>query len=191
MFYKRLIGALVVVLNLCLMSAFAQSDRSNDEEFVRKHQFDVVNISCERIDDYAITRVFLNSIYHLTVSVKEGYGQSPYWGNLVAARVGDELVPLPRPSREGDYAALLPMLRPDLKLTSEDVAETLQRALDLDFPTVSDNKWTEKFRHTGNQWTFERGRSVLSPAWPAQFVLTTNDKGTIVEVKYVRNPSAT
>ena len=187
MFYKWLIAVFAGVLNLCLMSALGQSPTSDDEEFVRKHQFDVVKISCERIDDYGITKVFLNPIYHLTVSIKEGYGQSPYWGNLVAARVGDELVPIPRPVRDGNYADLLPMLKPDLRLTNEDVAETLQRALDLVFPTSSDNKWTEKFRHNGNQWTFVRGRSFIGPAGPGEFVLTTNDKGTIVEVKYVRS----
>lgn len=190
MFYKRLVGVVAAVLNLCLMSAFGQSHTSGDDEFVRKHQFDPVKVSCERIDDYAVTRVFLNPIYHLTVSIKEGYGQSPYWGNLVAARMGDALVPIPRPTRDGDFSDLLPMLRPDLKLTSEDVAETLQRAMDLVFPTMPDNKWTEKFRRNGNQWTFVRGRSFTGPLWPGEFVLTTDDNGKIVEVKYARSSSA-
>jgi len=170
------------------MSSLGQSHQSDDEEFVRKHQFDVVNINCERVDDYAVTRVFLNPIYHFTVSIKEGYGQTPYWGNLIAARVGDELVPIPRPVRDGTYSDLR-MFSPDLKLTSQDVAETLQRALDLVFPTAPDNKWTDKFRHNGNQWTFVRGRSFIGPASQGEFVLTTDDKGTIMEVKYVRSPT--
>ena len=187
MFYKRLIGIFAAVLSLFLMSAFAQSQRSDDEDFIRKHQFDVVKISCERLDDYAIARVFLNPVYHLTVSIKEGYGQSPTWGNLVATRIGDELVPIPRPVRDGDNTDLLAMFRPDLKLTSGDVAETLQRALDLTFPTNSDSKWTEKFRHDGNQWTFVRGRLFGNSLGPEEFVLTTDDAGTITEVRYVRN----
>ena len=187
MFYKRLIGIFAAVLSLFLMSAFAQSQRSDDEDFIRKHQFDVVKISCERLDDYAIARVFLNPVYHLTVSIKEGYGQSPTWGNLVATRIGDELVPIPRPVRDGDNTDLLAMVRPDLKLTSGDVAETLQRALDLTFPTNSDSKWTEKFRHDGNQWTFVRGRSFGNQVGPETFVLTTDAEGTITGVRYVRN----
>ena len=188
MSYQRLIGLLAVLPSLLLMAAFGQSTKSDDDEFIRKHQYDIVKISCERIDDYAITRVFQNPVYHLTVSVKDGYGPNPSWGNLVATRVGDSLVPVPRPMRDLDDAGLLAMFRHDLKLSNGDIAETVQRALDLVFPAFSsDSKWTEKFLHDGDQWTFVRGRPNGSPVGPEEFVLTTDDKGTITAVRYVRN----
>jgi hypothetical protein len=71
---------------LCCVTALGQSQPHGDAEFLRQHQFDLVRISGERLDDYAVTRVFRNPIYHFTVSIKEGYGQNPYWGNVVAAR---------------------------------------------------------------------------------------------------------
>lgn len=193
MSHKQRIRVLAAALSLFPMTALAQSPKSDDDEFIRKHQFDVVKISCERLDDYAITRVFQNPVYHLTVSAKEGFGQGPTWSNLVATRVGDELVPVPRPTRDGDDADLLVMLRPDLKLTNGDVAETLQRALDLIVPTYSsDSRWTEKFRHDGNQWTFVRGRSYSGQVGPGpeEFVLTTDDQGAITGVRYARNAPA-
>src|SRR5215470_13116589 len=122
---------------LFCVNAFGQSQISDDQEFLRKHQFDLVSVTGERADDYAVTKVFRNPIYHLTVAIKEGYGQSPYWGNLVAARVGDQLVPVPRPLREGDVPDLVSMLRSDFKLTTEDAAETLQRAFDLIYPPAT------------------------------------------------------
>jgi hypothetical protein len=192
--YKTLLRVLAAILGLFLglfsTAAVGQSQKSDDDDFIRKHQFDVVKISCERLDDYAITRVFQNPVYHLTVSVKEGYGQNPSWGNLVATRVGDELVPVPRPTRDGEGAELLAMIRPDLKLTNGDVAETLQRALDLIFPSFSsDSRWTEKFRHEANQWIFLRSRSFNASVGPEELVVTTDEEGTITAVRYVRSAS--
>jgi hypothetical protein len=180
MFDKRLIVILAAAVSLSPMTAPRQSQTTDDDEFIRKHQFDVVKVSYERLDDYAITRVFRNPVYHLPVAMKEGYGQGSRWADLVATRVGDELVPVPRPMRDGDSADLLVMLRPEFKITNGDVAETLQRALDLIFPIFSsDSKWSERFRHDGNQWTFVRGRSMGAQTGPEQFVLTTYDQATI------------
>jgi hypothetical protein len=190
-FCKRVIGVFISLLAWFSMSAFGQSQKPDDDEFIRKHQFDVVKISSDHIDDYAVTRVFLNPVYHLTVSMKEGYGQNQSWVNLVATRVADDLVPVPRPTRDGENPELMAMLRPDLRLTNGDVAETVQHALDLIFPPYSDTRWTEKFRHEGTQWTFVRGRLYNSSAGPEEFVFTTDDAGKITGVRYVRNASAT
>ncbi len=186
MSYKWLIGISAAILNLFLMSAFAQNQKWDEEEFIRKHQFDLVKVNCERIEDYAITRAFLNPVYHVIVTIKDGNGQGTTWGNVVATRVGEELVAIPRPMRDGDNAGLLAMFKPDLKLTSGDVAETVQHALDLIFPGNAE-RWNEKFLHDGNQWTFVRSRPFGSSMGPEEFILTTDDKGTIIGARYVRN----
>ncbi|MGA9529425.1 MAG: hypothetical protein WBS24_15015 [Terriglobales bacterium] len=107
----------------------------------------------------------------------------------MATRVGEELTPIHRPMRDGDVTSLLPMFNPEFKLTSGDVAETLQRALDLIFPGNAE-RWNEKFLHEGKQWTFVRARPSGSSMGPEEFILTTDDKGTITGVRYVRNASA-
>ena len=67
---------------------------------------------------------------------KEG-GQ--FW-NVVASRLGDDLVPISRPARDGDFAGLLPLFKPDCRLTSDDVAEIFQSALDLIYPVSQDDQ---------------------------------------------------
>jgi hypothetical protein len=185
---KRLIAIFAAVMSLLSLSSFAHTQKWDEDEFIHKHQFDLVKINCERIEDYAITRVFLNPVYHVTVNIKDGNGPGPTWSNLVATRVGEELTPIPRPMRDGDVTSLLPMFKPDFQLTSGDVAETVQRALDLIFPGNAD-RWNERFLHDGNQWTFVRARPSGSSMGPEEFILTTDDKGAITGVRYVRNAS--
>jgi len=184
MSYRMPISLCALVLIVSFVNATGQCQTSDDEEFICKHQFDLVKVNCERVDDYAVGRVFRSPIYHFMVSVKEGYGQSPFWGTLVAARVGDTLVPIPQP-REGVNADLLAMFSPDFKLSDGDAAEVLQRALDVVFPVASDSVWSEKFQHDGNQWKFIRGRS-FGPPGQGQFVVSTDDQGKITELRYSR-----
>ena len=189
--YKQPIGVISVVLNLFLFSAFAQSPISNEEQFIEKHKYDVVQIDCKRVPDYALSKVFTNPIYHLRVTTKQGFGQQGFgqmpFGNFLVARVGDELVPIPRPAPDGSYSDLVPMIRSDFKLTSDDDAEILQRALDLILPTIpQEDGWEEHFRHDGDQWTFVRGRALgIGSPRKGEIVVTTGSKGTITGVRYL------
>jgi hypothetical protein len=74
------------------------------------------------------------------------------------------------------------MFRPGFTLTNDDVAETLQRALDIVYPLNGQDKRLETFRHKGNEWTFVRGKFFDSMMG---FVLTTDATGAVTGVKYV------
>jgi hypothetical protein len=108
---------------------------------------------------------------------------------MAAAREGDDLVPISRPSRDGDFAGLLTLFKPDFGLTSDDVAEIFQSALDLIYPVSQDDQWVEKFHHEGNQWTFLRGRYRNSPGGSWDLSVTVDDQGAITAIRGVRRAS--
>jgi hypothetical protein len=143
----RLIGVFVLALNLFQFMALGQAPSSDEDAFIQKHQFDLVKVTWTRLDNYAASRVFAHPLYRIVIAAKEG---GPFW-NVVAARVGDDLVPISQPSRDGDFVGLLTLFKPNFRLTSDDVAETFQSALDLIYPTFQDDQWLEKFHHEGNQ----------------------------------------
>ncbi len=191
---NRLFGVVIIALVLLpvmTMGQSSQSVQSDEDTFLQQHQFDLVKVDCKHMDNYAITRVFAKPVYHCSITTKEGFADVPFWRSIVAIRAGNELAAIPRPFKDGEYPEILALIKPDFKLTNEDVAETMQRALDLVYPTAPLDKWAEKFRRSGNQWTFARGRSLGGPSSAGEFVFTTDEKGTITSVKYVRSAATT
>lgn len=179
---KRLFAIIAVVLGLFVTGALGQALSTDEQAFLHKHLPDVVQVEPTRLNDHAIVRTFATPIYRVTVLIKEGDGGTST-SSVVVARLGDELVSVSRPGGDGEYPNIQKMFRPDLKLTSEDVAETLQHALDIVYPISGhDDKSAETFRHDGNQWVFVRGKFFDSLMG---FVLTTDESGAITGVKYV------
>ncbi|MGD0832171.1 MAG: hypothetical protein ABR907_14605 [Terracidiphilus sp.] len=187
--HGRLIAVTVLALNFSPFVALGQTPSNDDDAFIQKHQYDLVKVTWTRLDNYAASRVFAQPIYRVTIAAKEGYGQNPYWGNLVVTRMGDDIVPIPRPSRDGELLGLLALFRSDFRLNSDDVAETFQRALDLIYPTSQEDQWMEKFQHEGSQWTFTRGRYLNSPGGYWDFVVTVDGQGAVTAIRGVRRVS--
>ena len=181
----RLTGIFVLALNLCQFMALGQAPSSDEDAFIQKHQFDLVKVTWTRLDNYAASRVFAHPIYRIMIAAKDG-GQ--FW-NVVAARVGDDLVPIPRLPRDGDFFGLLALFKPDFRLTSDDVAQIFQNALDLIYPAAQDDQWGEKFHHEGNQWTFIRGRYLNNPGGYLDFSVTVDDQGAITAIRCSRRAS--
>ena len=183
-------GVTGLVLGIVPFLALGQAASSSDEDaFIQKHRYDPITVTWTRLDDYAVTRVFSHPVYRMAIVTKEGYGQGQYWNNLLAVRWGDDLVPIPRLSRDGDLSGLQALFRPDFKLTSDDVGETFQHALGLIYPTVQDDRWAEKFHHEGSQWTFVRGRPQNGVGGYWDLLVTVDGQGSITGIKGVRRTS--
>jgi hypothetical protein len=186
--YQRIAGVVAVLAGMLVSGAFGQTVPSEDDTFLQKHLSDVVKVESKRMDDHAIVRVFALPVYRISISIKQDNGMNPGVGpwnnNIVATRVGDDLVPVARVPRDGECTRLLSMIRPDFKLTNEDVAETLQHALDILYPlNREEDRTSETFVHDDNQWTFIRGKLFGAVS---EFVVTTNQDGTIAGMKYQR-----
>jgi hypothetical protein len=75
------------------------------------------------------------------------------------------------------------MLSADFKLKSDDDAKVMQNALNIAYPTVTDDdKKAVTFRHAGNQWTFIRGNFIAPKL--LGFIFQTDDSGKITSAKF-------
>jgi hypothetical protein len=178
---KQLIGIIFVVLSVFVSGAVGQTLSQEEQAFFQKHLPDVVRVEPKRLNDHAIVSVFVTPMYDFNVAIKMGDGGTSTQ-HVVVARVGEEFVPLSRPGQDGDCPSIQKMFRPGFTLTNDDVAETLQRALDIVYPLNGQDKRLETFRHKGNEWTFVRGKFFDSMMG---FVLTTDATGAVTGVKYV------
>jgi hypothetical protein len=174
---------LTVTLGLLAAPAQGRALSPDEQAFLREHLSEVVKVEPDRLADDAVVRVFATPIYRITVVVKEGDGATST-SSAIAARRGNELVAVSRPSTDGDYPEIQRMFRRDFKLTSEAAAETLQKALDVVYPILGgSDKAARGFRRDGKQqWTFVRGEFFDKQMG---FVLTTDGSGSITAVRYV------
>lgn len=181
MFNRMSLLAMVAVCTLA-GSVHAQALTADEKAFFDKHLAEVVTVTPKRLADAAVIKVFATPIYEIAVTVKDGDGGTSDQKQL-AARVDDKLVGVTRPGSDGDCPAIQKMFNPSFALLTDDDAKTLQTALDLLYPTYSDDdKKAVSFHHTGTEWTFVRGNFFDKKMG---FVLTTDAKGKVTGVKYI------
>ncbi len=173
--------AVAAVVSVLMFSALGQGP-ADELTFVKNHLSDVVQVEPARLDDAAVMKVFAAPVYRVTVKIRDAEGATNT-SEAIVAHVGDELLPITRPSSDADCPTFVKMLRRDFKLTKDADAATLQEALDQLYPIImEDEKKAEAFHHSGNQWQFVRGTFFEDKMG---FLVTTDASGTITSVKYV------
>lgn len=179
---KRMLANLAVLISLFVTGAFGQGLSGEEATFVKNHVSDVVKVEPARLNDSAVLKVFAAPIYKLTVSIDDGSGGSSTQEAIVA-RVGEKLVPISRPSTDGDYPNIQKMFRSDFKLASEADAKEVQQALDAVYPIIgSEDQKAESFHRSAGGWTFVRGKFFDDTMG---FVLSTGPGGNVTAVQYV------
>jgi hypothetical protein len=173
---------LIVAMFLAIASvpSLAQSLTDDEKAFLDKHMPEVVKVEPARLNDAGFLKVFSALFYQVTISIKTDDGTQTQ--QVIVAHAGDTLVSISRPGSEADMPNFVKMLNPDFKLKTDDDAKTMQSSLDTIYPLITDDeKKAEKFRHTGNQWVFARGKFFNDDLG---FVFQTDDSGTITSAKF-------
>lgn len=102
---------------------------------------------------------------------------------LIAMKLGSKLVSASTPGTDKELPDFPKMLSPDFRLKSDADGKALQSALDALYPIIGDDdKKAEKFTHSGNHWTFVRGKFFEKNMG---FEFTTDGEGKITAAKYV------
>ena len=179
---KPILLRLAFVASAIATAAAPQWARADDtKDFVTQHLSDVIKTDLVQIHDPAVLPTFSAPIFTVTLTISDMDGTQT--NNLVVARSGDKVVPVSRPSGDGDYPQIQKLFNPGLKLTNDDAAATVQKALDLVYPIVGSNDQPAKaFSHNGNQWTFVRG--FFMEGKKLGFLLTTDGDGAVTSVKF-------
>lgn len=152
-----------------------------DKAFFDKHSSDIVRLEPGKVTDPTFVHVFALPVFHVKVYIKQGDGGDSTM-DVMAAKMGDKLVSVGRPSSDTDLPDFPKMLNPSFKLTSDADAKDMQAAMDLIYPLITDDeKKAEGFRHEGNKWTFIRG-----PFFDKKigFVLTTDAGGKVTSATF-------
>ena len=171
---------LSTILSALPVLLFPRDLTPEEQSFFAKHTPDLVRFETQKLDDPAFVNVFSAPFYTVKVVLKYADGEQS--SDLVAARVGDNLVSVSRPSSDADLPDFQKMLNPDLKLRTDGDAKKLQQALDAAYPIISDSdKKSETFRHTGHTWTFVRGDFFDSKLG---YIFETDAGGTIKSIKF-------
>jgi hypothetical protein len=180
---KHIASLLLGGLGAAVLAPMALGDAPTDDQaFVTQHVSDVVAVTPTRIADPTVTKVFSAPIYSLDISINQGENGTSDQKQL-AARIDDKLVAISRPGTDEDCPGILKMFNPSFTLQSDDDAKTLQTALDLAFPTATDDdKKLVAFRHSGQDWTFIRGAFLNNKV--LGFIFTTDAQGKITAAKF-------
>lgn len=181
----RIAAAGGLLLTLGMMLAMSRPVRggelSPDEKaFFDKHVSEIVKIEPTRLEDKNLLRVFATPFYNVKIEVKQGEGSET--SEAVAARVGDQLVSVSRPSTDADMPDFPKTLNPSFKLKTDTDAKAMQSSLDVLYPIIGDDdKKAETFKHAGNKWTFIRGKFFDHHMG---FIFETDASGAIKSAKY-------
>ena len=173
---------LIVALALVLGSSRqARAELSSDDQaFFDKHSNDIVRIEPARVTDPAVVKVFAIPFYQVKIVMKMGEGDQTM--DMVAARDGEKLVSVSRPSTDADMPDFPRTIKPSFKLKNDAAAKEMQKALDALYPIIGDDdKKAEAFKHTGNTWTFLRGKFFDHHMG---FIFETDASGAIKSAKY-------
>ena len=158
----------------------AQSLTPDEQAFFDKHTSDIVHLEPMRVGDAAFVRVFAMPVYRVKVVIQMGDGTSSQ--DMVLARSGEKLVCVSRPGSDADMPDFPKMLTPSFKLRTDDDAKGMQSAMDVIYPLITDDeKKAVAIQHTGNRWTFIRGKFFDHHMG---FILETDADGTIKSAKY-------
>lgn len=182
----RRCGVLAVLATALISGRAARAGAlsADDQAFFDKHSSDVVRLEPTRLDDPTLVRVFSVPLFHVKIVAKTGDGGEESM-ELLTARSGEKLVPIARPSSDADMPDFPKMLNPDFKLKSDSDAKDMQAALDAAYPIVGDSdKKAATFIHSGNQWTFVRGKFFDKKLG---FIFQTDASGTITSAKFALN----
>ena len=154
---------------------------ADEQAFLDKHMSEVVAITPKRLNDPAVVKTFSAPVYELNIVMNMGDGGSSSQ-KQIAAKVDDKLVPVSRPGSDGDCPQIAKMINPAFTLKTDDDAKTLQTALDVLFPPVTDDdKKAVAFSHSGSNWMFYRGTFFANKLG---FVFTTDGSGKVTAVKF-------
>lgn len=180
---RKLIPVLALVLaTFGTLRAGAQTLPADEQAFIDKHMTDIVTTETTRLSDAAIIKVFAVPLYKVKMVIKDDSGGTET-SEFIAARLDAKLINVTAPSTDGDVPQMLKMLDPKFKLAADADATALQQALDVLYPPFGDeDKKAVKFTHTGNQWTFIRGKFFDAQKG---YIITTNADGTISGVKFL------
>ena len=174
-------SAAIVALALAFSgtSAAAQTVPQDELAYIRAHMDQLVQLNPLRLDDAAVRAVFAAPIYLVRIIINDPNGNPTT--SLMVARSGDSLVAISQPSEEGDCPDIHKLLKPGFKLTSAAAAATVQSALDAVFPVSGPDAEARAIRHTGNEWTFVRGKFFDNGMG---FVMRTDATGRITGVRW-------
>ena len=176
---KRTLMMVSFGLALGVAGAFAQVTTAADQEFFNQHIGDLVTLRPTSIDNPVLSRIFMARFFSVEVVVNGGSEKE------TVARQGSGLVQVSTPSTTASMPSFLKLFKPDFRLKSEDDAHGLQDALDVLYPIStdfgSDDVNAKTFKHSGNQWTFIRGKFFDHFKG---FVITTDGTGFVTNVQY-------
>ncbi len=177
---RRFLPIVAIFLFAGVAPSMAQSLTDEEKAFLDKHMSEVIKVEPARLNDAGFLKVFSALFYQVTISIKTDDGTQIQ--QVIVAHVGDALLSISRPSSDADMPNFVKMLNPDFKLKTDDDAKSMQAALDSAYPVITDDdKKAEKFRRTGNQWVFARGKFFNDDLG---FVFQTDDSGTITSAKF-------
>ncbi len=173
-------SALTLALVLAAATgAVGQNTPQDEVAFVRSHMDQIVQLQPERLGDAAVTSVFAPAIYRVKIIINDPNGNPTT--SVLVARSGNTIVPVSQPGEERDCPEIHKLLRPTFRLNGDAAAATVQSALDAVFPIFGPDADVKAIRHTGNQWTFVRGKFFENATG---FVLTTDATGRITGVRW-------
>lgn len=181
--FATMLAGLILGLSLLLGTsqlARAEALSPEDQAFFDKHSSDLVRLEPVRVSDPTFVRVFAMPVFHVKIAIKQGDGDETV--DIVAARIGDKLVSVSRPSSDADLPDFPKMLNPSFKLQTDADAKDMQAAMDMVYTLITDDeKKAEGFRHEGNKWTFIRGPFFNTKIG---FIFETDASGKITSAKF-------
>ncbi|HTW93171.1 MAG TPA: hypothetical protein VMD30_00155 [Tepidisphaeraceae bacterium] len=160
---------------------FAQAVSADDQAFIDKHVSEIVKITPTKMEDANVAKVFAAPFFKLDVEIQDPDGSSE-GQSVIVARVGDKLVNASRPDTTQDLPNFSKTVNPSFKLATDDDAKTMQAAFDALYPIAStDDQKVEGFKHSGNEWTFIRGKFFQNSMG---FVVDTDASGVVTGAKF-------
>ncbi len=171
-------AAMVLALACCAPGAAAQGVPQDELAYVRTHMDHIVQLRPERLSDAAVTSVFAVPIYRVKIIINDPNGNPTT--SVLVGRSGSAIQVISQPSEGGDCPELHKLLKTTFKLNGDAAAATVQSALDVLFPLYGPDADVKAIRHTGNEWTFVRGKFFENATG---FILTTDATGRITGVR--------
>lgn len=170
---KATLATLLLILGFQVWALSQNTRAADDQKFFEDHLKDLVKLKLQPLDAPAVAKVLSGNVYKVRITI------SQYLIDSVLARVGDKAADLSEPSSNSKMPEFAKVVKPSFKLKTDADAKTLQGVFDSLYPVDGADR-LDVIRHQGDVWTFIDGKFFDHFKG---FVVTTDDKGTITEVK--------
>lgn len=177
---RKLLPLSLLALIVAPVLQMRADDAASDQAFFDKQTSKFIKLQPKRLTADVLGKLFSAIIYNVNVVNSDGGGS-----NAVVARIGDDIAIITIPSSTADMPDFVKLLKADFMLKSDADAHVFQDALDAIYPIDAtfnkDDINAKAIRHSGNQWTFVRGKFFDHFKG---FIVTADNNGKVTSVKW-------